>query len=62
MILMDNERTLKVVKVTFVTKDNQELGREQLSDHQYQDFCNEVEKSRLKYKIVWPEFDERYNK
>lgn len=54
--------SLKISKVSFITKDGEELEEKQLPNEEYQAFCNEFEEARLQYKIKWPEFDERYTK
>ncbi|MEJ8554178.1 hypothetical protein [Tepidibacter sp. Z1-5] len=53
---------LKISKVSFITKDGEELEENQLPNEEYQAFCNEFEEARLQHKIKWPEFDERYAK
>ena len=57
---MSEDKSLQLVKVSFVTENNKELERNKLTDEQYKSFCNELETARIKHKIIWPEMDERY--
>lgn len=58
---MGGESSLRVIKVYFITKDGKQLAKSQLTDEEYQSFCDIVETERIKYKITWPEMDERYD-
>jgi hypothetical protein len=57
---MIEDKSLQLVKVSFITEDNEELERSKITDEQYEIFCNELETARLKHKIIWPEMDKRY--
>ncbi|MDW8802638.1 hypothetical protein P8V03_15935 [Clostridium sp. A1-XYC3] len=53
---------MKLLKTVFVTDDGKEFNKEQLTDEEYQYFCDEFEKSRIKHKVNWPELDDRYKR
>ena len=57
---MIEDKSLQLIKVSFITEDGEELERNKLTDEQYKNFCNELESSRIKHRIIWPEMDERY--
>lgn len=62
MILISEKDSLKLLKTVFVTDDGKEFNKEQLTDEEYQYFCDEFEKSRIKHKVNWPELDDRYKR
>lgn len=43
--------SLKISKVSFITKDGEELEENQLPNEEYKAFCNEFEEARLQHKI-----------
>lgn len=59
---MKSEGQLRVIKVSFSLKEGQEIDRQELTEDQYERFCNDFELSRLRFNVKWPEFDGRYVK
>lgn len=59
---MKAESQLRVIRVSFSPKEGQELDRQELTEDQYESFCNDFELSRLRFNVQWPEFDKRYVK
>lgn len=59
---MARRKPLRLVQVSYVTKDGTELTREQLTDEQYQVFCDDMAASRIRHGIVWPSLDEERRK
>jgi hypothetical protein len=58
---MEYKSSLRLVKVNFISENGIELEREQLTDEQYQNFCNAFESARIKLNIIWSEADKRYD-
>lgn len=53
---------LRLIKVAFITKNGEELEKNQLTDEQYKVFCDKFERDRIKNGVIWPDIDEKYNK
>lgn len=53
--------SLRIIKTTYITREGKILEENDLSQEELQMFRNEFEIARIRHKVRWREFDERYD-